>query len=52
MRVYVDDLPIKKYTELEETVSKQQSEISQLKKSNRNWRRKVQRIRNAKGDEK
>ena len=37
---------LKKYTELEETVKHQTAEISRLKKSNRNWRRKVQRLRN------
>ena len=36
---------LNKYAELEETVQRQQTEISRLKKSNRNWRRKVQRLR-------
>lgn len=36
---------LKKYAELEETVNHLQSENSKLKKSNRNWRRKVQRLK-------
>ena len=36
---------LNKYAELEEIVNNQKAEISQLKKSNRNWRRKVQRLR-------